>query len=247
MKQNGSSVHRISARVRGYLGWMLPLFLLLLFLLLLGDVARAESELSPTPSGPEATEPEDDRTGPEDDRIGPARCVALLGDHSTREANRQRRKRYLHWISEDAFGITVVQSNVDWEEPVKLDIEGVSLVQGSANEDRGAVIDISTDLADRLGCVPGQHTLRRDDSLGPRIRILSLLKQAVLVEHEGRLGYISTARASETSWLVAWYLRGVSIPIDVGRSRSSPQPRRQAPKRRAPKRAPPKKARPKRR
>jgi len=169
---------------------------------------------------------------------GHSRCLNLLGTNANRTENQEYREDALLWILEEASGITISHTNLDWEEVQLLELHGVTLLGRSPEDPQAAVIQLSRALAERLGCEAALYQLRRDDNLGQSNRVLAVFDHAVLLDHDGRLGYILTPEEASPAWLLAWKRPGVTFHPTTkrsGRSRAKrprPKPKRRRPRRR---------------
>ena len=132
-------------------------------------------------------------------------CPAVFGNSQVHSANASRRQGELDWVEEDETGVTIVHGNQRWDDPFRLSIQGVRLVRVSAGS---AVFELTAQVADRVKCRPGQYMLQVDHRVSRRTRILALLQHGVLVEHRGRLAFISSASVASPRWLVAWRMPG---------------------------------------
>lgn len=155
-------------------------------------------------------------------RVGRLRCPRIFGGKQKAAQNRRVRQRYLRWVVEERSGITVVHTRVGWEEPVKLQLEGMELVGRSTNDKHAALVKISTELAGRFKCPAGVYVVRRDDSLGKGSRLLAVFRKAVLLEREGGLEFMLAEGAPKPNWLVAWTVPGLSFR--PGTIKGAPRP-----------------------
>ncbi len=132
-------------------------------------------------------------------------CARLFGDHASREANRRHRVRRLLWVDEEAAGVSVVHSSKTWALPTPLRVRGLTLkALRLTDEGKTAEIAVTPELGDRVGCRAGRYRVRVDDNLGGDVRVLAILRDAVLVEHRQRLRFIARPGASKHRWLTAW-------------------------------------------
>lgn len=166
-------------------------------------------------------------------------CPEIFGTEETRVESKIFRRRVLHWVAEEPSGITVVHSHQGWEDVTRFKFPGVELLGRSSRDESAAVVKISEEVSDSFGCPAGSYLVHRDDALGGNSRVLAVFRNAVLIVHEGQLGYLAVKDHPPITWLVAWKLPGVTIYPQVrgggGHQRKRPPPKR------------PKKARPRRR
>jgi hypothetical protein len=157
-------------------------------------------------------------------------CPEVFGTPETRSESKLFRKRVLHWVVEEPSGITVVHSHQGWEDVTRFKFPGVELLGRSQKGEGVAVVKISEELADSFGCPAGSYQVRRDDALGGNSRVLAIFRDAVLIVHEGQLGYMATKDHPPITWLVAWKLPGVTVYPHVrgggGHQRKRPPPKR---------------------
>lgn len=167
----------------------------------------------------------------EDGKSAATQCPELFGTRKTRARNKLYRKRILHWAVEEPSGITVVHSHQGWEEVTRFKFPGVELLGRSETEDGVAVVKISEELADSVGCPAGSYRMRRDDALGRDSRVLAVFGSAVLIVHQGQLGYLAVPDLPPPRWLVAWKLPGATVYPQLRGGGGRRQRKRTAPKR----------------
>jgi hypothetical protein len=180
-------------------------------------------------------------------RVGRVRCPKIFGGKQRAAQNRRVRQRYLDWVMEERCGITVVHTRVGWEEPVKLQLEGVELVGRSTGDKHAALVKISEELAGRFNCPAGVYLVHRDDSLGKGTRLLAVFKKTVLLEREGGLEFLMAEGAARPTWLVAWTVPGLSLRPGTIKGGAPPPPKpvpRPSVKPKPPPRPPPPRAAP---
>jgi hypothetical protein len=157
-------------------------------------------------------------------------CPEIFGTQETRAEGKLFRKRVLQWVVEEPSGITVVHSHQGWEDVTRFKFPGVELLGRSSKDEHAAVVEISGELADSFGCPAGSYLVRRDDALGGNSRVLAIFHNAVLIVHEGQLGYVAVRDHPPITWLVAWKLPGVTVYPQVrgggGHQRKRPTPKR---------------------
>ena len=162
-------------------------------------------------------------------------CSALFGDPATVAENRAYREANLNFVMDGEQSVTVVQFH-DWNEPVRTRLEGIELLASSSE---GARINV------RLGsetCPDGTYVLSVDDAIGDNLRVLALLEDAVLIDHEGSLRYVAVNRQRAIDWEMVWssryYMRPAaskggtsSRPKSRARPKAKPKAKKKAPRR----------------
>lgn len=132
-------------------------------------------------------------------------CEALLGDAQARTGNAQRREATLEEVDRGPHAIDIVHSG-DWVEPRPIDFRELEDLQTVVVDECAplAFADLTIERL-RLDCPAGPYRLEVDDSLGPTTRIVAILDQIVLVEHNDELRYLATEDAAEPVWRMIWH------------------------------------------
>lgn len=167
----------------------------------------------------------------------PTQCPRIFGNEVTRTANKGHRAKSLHFVIEETAGITIAHSHASWSEPIRLKLTGIELVAQVPRDPARAVVRISREIADEIGCPEGYYEVRKDDSLGHNIRVLAVLRGVLLVEHQGMLTYLTPKEILGPRWVCGWMIRGkyrIQVPMSGGRSAPPKQHKkvRKAPARR---------------
>lgn len=164
-------------------------------------------------------------------------CPRLFGGEKARSENKIHREKQLLWTVADRYGITVAHTERDWEDVTKFEVTGIELVSRAGSEPE-MIIEISSGVADEVGCPAGRYLLRRDHTLGRDTRILAVFRNAVLITCGDRLGYLAVPDAPAPRWFLAWQLPGVTVyprfpkPRIPRRTKTKPRRRPQKPRRR---------------
>jgi hypothetical protein len=162
--------------------------------------------------------------------LGAEECPALFGSTSVRRGNRDYRRHNLHWVQQEAAGITVAHSKDDWDTPVPLAITGLALVRTAGSK---AELELSPRTAALVGCAAGRYRVMVDDGVSPNLRVLAILRGVMLLDQRGRLAFVSAPGEASPRWLMAWRVRGiVTHGSSARRPAPAPPPRPPPPPRR---------------
>jgi hypothetical protein len=127
-------------------------------------------------------------------------CPDLFGDPETRAENRRERRALLELVDVSPHAITIVHSG-HWRAPEPIEFAGIELV--TSKRRRRAIVELGEELA-AFGCPLGQYALRVDDTIGGSARVVSILDELVLVEHEGELRYLDLPGATTPYFSMVW-------------------------------------------
>lgn len=162
----------------------------------------------------------------------PSQCPRIFGNKLTRAANGADRVRFLHWVFEEAEGITIAHSHGSWTDPIRLRLAGIEVVDRTPYDPKTAIVHINSEIAEEIGCPAGDYRVRRDDSLGHNAHVLAVFRDLLLVEHQGMLTYMAPKETQGPRWVCGWTIRGryrVQVPATGSQPRTSsaPAPRKQ--------------------
>jgi hypothetical protein len=140
-------------------------------------------------------------TAPPETIHDPRTCPALFGDDDARAQARAFRERVVGEISVQNDIVTMVHSVSAWRD-VSLhrrhgltvsSIERVKVIapSGAVSEEQVALVDVTESaLPKGSTCSTGLYALSPDDSVGERGFVLLVDTRGVLVELDGRLGWL---------------------------------------------------------
>jgi hypothetical protein len=137
-------------------------------------------------------------------------CPAFFGDSSAKARNAMLRAKWLDWVDEDGDGVTIAHAQERWAEPLPTRVRGVQLVRIVRRETGlAAELILSPDLAGSAHCPLGPYQVSIDDSLVGWGRVLAVLHQGLLAEHQGQLRFLALPAAEPPRWLLAWHMRAI--------------------------------------
>jgi len=126
-------------------------------------------------------------------------CRAVFGGAGIQAKNRARREGDVLWLHDDGQDVFVVHS-ADWTGPAPIRFGGLRLVSAIP----GTARFLLTDEAAPPGCPAGIYELGPDASIGPVIRILSVLDGVVLLASGDDLRLLSTKGSAPRTWRLVW-------------------------------------------
>lgn len=137
-----------------------------------------------------------------------ASCPAVFGGPDAHTANRLRRERLVELI-EIGDGELVLMQTGDWSEPTPIRFSGVDLIEAHPT-DQAATIAL-----DLEGVCQGTYRVPRDGEIGPNTKILAVVEDAVVVDHEGALRILSAGNEPvhlEAVWRSPWTMSVRAAP-----------------------------------
>ena len=147
-------------------------------------------------------------------------CAEIFGDESNLEANRERRHEALEWVIQMSPRVASTDSSA-WTEPEPIHFANLSIVQTESSDECEPIVVVELDNeSDSIPCDADLFAVGGDASLGPDIRILAILDDLILVEHENRLAYVLGPDAPQPSFRMVWHAP-FSIKQPVSKSASS--------------------------
>lgn len=130
-------------------------------------------------------------------------CPALFGDETEHAADEVWRERVVRLVEETGDDVLIVHS-AGWAWPAPLDLIGATVV-ATADRDDGepmGLLQLSPEAAP-TGCRPGLYAVEAGDRLG-QARVLAVLDDLILVEHDGSLRYLQGGEGQPPSWRMVW-------------------------------------------
>lgn len=157
-------------------------------------------------------------------------CVAIQGDEYDHEEHEEARQRRIDAVLQAGDHVSIVYYE-DPNEPAMMRLRGVELVDASIEE---GVAKIRLEDEAGLPCSSGIYELSMDDSLGRDLAVVAVLDDAVLLQHDDELRYISVGNG-RLDWNLIWRSRFSVAPPRTGKGRPAravKRPARRAARRR---------------
>lgn len=173
---------------------------------LIAEPARANADDGPTPTPTPG-----------------ARCPELFGDQAMRDVHALRRQELVFAIDE-YDGVVDLTYRGRWGRPRRFMYEGLHLVETRESDD-GAIALVEVESYADVDCPSGIYAIRIDHAIGADAHVLAVLdRDMILIEDEGRLGYLRTSETKPPIWRLNWdsgiRFRRRFDPSSVSRSRS---------------------------
>lgn len=167
-----------------------------------------------------------------------SQCSVLFGNQQARERNRSLRHNNLVSIRRYKHA-TVIVHHTNWKEPKYLKYSGISLadIKHDKYDDKPVAYIEVTDQLDQFDCDPGLYTIRVDDCIGGKAKVLAILDDMILLEMENNLRYLTNnPNIGKPLWQMVWASRWKIVKTQESSNTSysrppSPSPRRHTPPR----------------
>lgn len=138
-------------------------------------------------------------------------CEALFGDYDTWKQNTVRQALISRVEQRD--GEVELMHSAQWLRIREYDFDGLELLDTRphhpAPQLKGPptgwlVAELDEALAEEAECPAGRYALSTSQSIGPYIRILAVLDDMVLIEHQRALGFVMTEAHAPPKWRLVW-------------------------------------------
>lgn len=139
------------------------------------------------------------------DEMTKERCSLLFGNDADMMDNKNTRKNSLISFSGKKNQYTIIHQTRKWRAPILLHIPGLKLRQIVYSGDQSyAQIKISGKIAEKYGCPAGIYKIKLDGKLLPKLKVLAITDNLMLLQYKGRLGYLPLNSELNPTFRMVW-------------------------------------------
>lgn len=138
--------------------------------------------------------------------LGPEACTDVFGDADIKAQNADTRAFDLSWI-ERRGDIVEITHSARWKRPYYVEFAGLEVVDVTMAEDGStgsARVRLERGGDDGAKCRDGLYEVGPDLALGGTARVLGVIDEGLIVEHDGNLAYMLKEKALPPTWQMVW-------------------------------------------